>query len=232
MEEHTRFDYLFELSNGEEIRFNIDLDEDLAIVNIPAESLPPWVRLEYQQCPNCPLNPEDHPNCPVAVNLVPVLDKFQNMVSHQQATITIETEDRTYKRSDDVQRGLSSLMGILMASSGCPILDKLRPMVRTHLPFSSLRETIYRAVSMYILAQHIRERKNLEAEYSLDGLKKIYDEITQINYALSKRVRSFYSSDANINALIILSCTAEYTTITLEDDLLDEIERLFSAYYQ
>jgi hypothetical protein len=232
MEEHTRFNYKFELSNGEEIRFELDLDEDLSIVNYPAESLPPWVRLGYQQCPNCPLNPEETPQCPVAVNLVPVFEKFRNIVSHQQATITIDTDDRTYKRTDDVQRGLSSLMGVLMASSGCPILDKLRPMVRTHLPFSSLRETIYRAVSMYILAQHFRERKNLEAEYSLDGLKKIYDEITQVNYALSGRVRSYYSSDANINALIILNCMAEYTTITLEDDLLDEIERLFSAYYR
>jgi hypothetical protein len=232
MDENTRFDYLFELNNGEEIRFHINLDEDLAIINPPAESLPPWVKLRYQQCPNCPLDPDEHTNCPVAVNLVPVLEKFRNIVSHQQATITINTDDRTYQRTDDVQRGLSSLMGVLMASSGCPILDKLRPMLRTHLPFSSLRETLYRAVSMYILAQHFRERKNLESEYSLDGLKRIYDEITQVNYALSTRVRSYFSSDANINALIILNCMAEYTTITLEDDFLDEIERLFSAYYK
>lgn len=232
MEENTRFDYKFELSNGENIQLGLDLDGDLALVHSPTENLPPWVKLEYHQCPNCPLNPEKYPNCPVAVNLVPVLNKFRNIVSHQQATITIESDDRTYMRTDDVQRGLSSLMGVLMASSGCPILDKLRPMVRTHLPFSSLRETVYRAVSMYILAQHFRDRKNLETEYSLDGLKKIYDEITQVNYALSSRVRSYFSSDANINAMIILNCMAEYTSITLEDDLLDEIERLFSAYYK
>jgi hypothetical protein len=232
MEEHTRFDYKFELSNGENIHLELDLDGDLALVNFPSEDLPRWVKLEYHQCPNCPLNPDEHPNCPVAVNLVPVLDKFRNIVSHQQATVTIETDDRTYMRTDDVQRGLSSLMGVLMASSGCPILDKLRPMVRTHLPFSSLRETVYRAVSMYILAQHFRDRKNLKTEYSLDGLKKIYNEITQVNYALSSRVRSYFSFDANINALIILNCMAEYTAVTLEDDLLDEIERLFSAYYK
>lgn len=232
MKENTRFDYKFELSNGENIHLYLDLDEDLTLVHSPAENLPPWVKLEFNQCPNCPLNPEEHPNCPVAVNLVPVLNKFRNIVSHQQATITIESDDRTYMRTGDVQRGLSSLMGVLMASSGCPILDKLRPMVQTHLPFSSLRETVYRAVSMYILAQHFRYRKNLETEYSLDGLKKIYDEITQVNYALSSRVRSYFSSDANINAMIILNCMAEYTSITLEDDLLDEIERLFSAYYK
>lgn len=233
MDDHTIFDYLFELDNGEEIRFKINLDENLSLINDPFDNpLPPWVKLTYHQCPNCPLDPGKHSNCPVAVNLVPALEKFRNIVSHQPAAITIETTDRSYKRIDDVQRGLSALLGILMATSGCPVLDKLRPMVRTHLPFSSLKETLYRVVSMYILAQHIRERKNMEAVYSLDGLKQIYDDITQVNYALSRRIRSFYDSDANINALIILNCMAEYTTLTLQDDMLEELEELFSAYYK
>lgn len=226
------YKYTFELGEGRNIEYTLRLDEDnLRLVNPAPEKLPRWTRLEYQQCENCTLDREKHEYCPVAVNLVEALDTFKNLVSHQKAQMTLSTDQRTYSKYDDVQHGLSSLLGVLMTTSGCPVLDKLRPMVRTHLPFSSLKETLYRAVSMYIVAQHFRELKKLSPHYKLDGLKKIYEDISVVNHALCKRVRTFYHSDANINALIILNCMAEYNSLTLEDDMIEELDKLFTAYY-
>jgi hypothetical protein len=231
-ENSIAFNYTFTFEDKEQVAFNINLDDtDLRYLNAPPAVLPEWTKLAYHQCPNCTLDLEKHAYCPVAVNLVETLEKFQNVVSHTQAHISIKTEDRTYAKTDSIQRGISSLLGILMPTSGCPVLDKLRPMVRTHLPFSSMKETLYRVISMFIMAQHFRERRNLKADYSLEELKDIFDDVTVVNHTLCERVRSFFAEDANINALVILSVMAEFTSVSLKDDLLDELEGLFGAYY-
>lgn len=227
-----KFSYLFEFEDHAAIACSFELDEETLAFKTPeAAALPAWTRLQYEQCEDCPLQSQDHPYCPVAVNLYQIFEKFRDVLSHTRAKITITTDDRTYSRTDDVQRGLSSLLGVLMATSGCPVMDKLRPMVRTHLPFASMKETLYRVVSMYIMAQHFRERRGLPPQYSLDGLRAIYDQVGTVNHGLSRRMRQFYSQDANINAIVILNCMAEYTAITLEDDLLEELETLFRSYY-
>jgi hypothetical protein len=227
-----KLSYQFEFEDRQIISCEFELDENtLEFQRKPGGTLPSWTRLTYEQCEDCPLNPEQHSHCPIAVNLYEIFEKFRNLVSHTQAHITITTNDRTYSRTDDVQRGLSSLLGVLMATSGCPVMDKLRPMVRTHLPFSSMKETLYRVISMYIMAQHFRERRGLPSEYSLSGLRDIYNKVGVVNHGLSRRMRHFYSSDANINAIVILNCMAEYTAITLEDDMLEELEVLFRSYY-
>jgi len=38
-------------------------------------------------------------------------------------------------------------------------MDPLKPMVRYHLPFASLDETVYRMVSAVLVAQLIREQR-------------------------------------------------------------------------
>jgi hypothetical protein len=66
---------------------------------------------------------------------------------------------------------------------------------------------------------------------NLDELKEIFDDLTVVNYTLCERVRSYFAEDANINALVILSVMAEFTSVSLKDDLLYELEGLFVAYY-
>jgi hypothetical protein len=223
--------YTFDFEDERRIAIDVVLDDaDLSCQSPPPEALPEWTRLEYLQCPNCPLNAAEVSHCPVAVNLVRITDAFNNVVSHDTATITIRTKERTYLKTCGAQEGLGSLLGILMATSGCPVLDRLRPMVRTHLPFASLRENLYRAVSMYILAQHVRERKGLDTRYDLTGLMEIYEGVSDVNHAMGNRLRAHVEQDANVNALVVLNCMAQYTALTLEDGLIDEIDALFQAY--
>ena len=59
-----------------------------------------------------------------------------------------------------------------MATSGCPHMDFFKPMARFHLPLANAEETVYRATSMYLLAQYFLQREGKEADMELEGLKK------------------------------------------------------------
>lgn len=56
-----------------------------------------------------------------------------------------------------MQIGLYSLLGLVMATSGCPHLDFLRPLALHPLPFSSIHETVFRVSSSYLTEQYFRE---------------------------------------------------------------------------
>jgi hypothetical protein len=161
---------------------------------------------------------------------VEVVDSFKGDKSYERVDVEIVTENRTYRKQVPLQDGLSALVGIYMTTSGCPILDKLRPLVYTHLPFSSLEETTYRAVSMYALAQCLRAERGQQPDWGLEGLAKIYEEIVQVNSSFHLRILEVHVADAGLNALIQLDCYAQFTNRLLLRKGLGEIERLFHAY--
>ena len=147
--DRIQFHYKFIFPNNIVKTFEVELDgQTLAVQTAPKDSYPEWTRLSHRQCTNCPLREETHPRCPVAQNLVDIIEFFKHVVSHEEVNVEISTDARTYKKRTAVQNALSSLIGIYMVTSGCPILDKLSPLVGTHLPFASLEEPAYRAISM------------------------------------------------------------------------------------
>jgi hypothetical protein len=224
-------EYRFKFGNGTETRFTLRLRKpNLRLVSEPRTPLPDWTRLTHCQCPNCPLNPAQHPHCPIAVNLVDVIECFKDRLSFEEADITVLTEAREYHRHAAVQSGVSSLMGLHMVTSGCPIMDKLRPMAQTHLPFATVEESMYRAVSMYLLAQYFRNGRGKTADWKLDELLKIYEDIRQVNQSFVKRILSINPLDASINALISLDCFASITAFSIVRDSLKGMEPLFQAY--
>lgn len=87
------------------------------------------------------------------------------------------TTERTVSAETSAQQGLGSLLGLIMATSGCPHTVFFKPMARFHLPFSNESETIYRAVSMYLLSQYFTTREGAPIDAGLDGLRDIYDKI-------------------------------------------------------
>ena len=139
------YTYTFALDTTTAQSFTVTIDEDtlLAVDPIPA-SLPDWTRLDVSKCSNCPLDTGTHPHCPAAVRLIDIIDFFRDSISWEEADITVETNARTYTKRTSLQQGISSLMGLRMATSDCPILNKLRSMARFHLPFSDPEETPYR----------------------------------------------------------------------------------------
>jgi len=221
--------YRFDFENGPQKDFVIELDDKtLGLILAEDKPKPEWTKLHYHQCENCPL--DDHEEyCPVAVNLASLVESFQDSISFEKTTVTVETKERTFVKDTTLQKGLSALIGIYMVTSDCPIMDNLRPMVRFHLPFATSRETVYRAVTMYLTAQFFIMRKGGKPDWDLKGLSEIYKAISVVNRGISKRISNASNKDANVNAVVILHSVGESLPYVIESGLND-IESLFGHY--
>lgn len=227
------FDYRFTLANGEVKLFHLELDaETLSLRSPAAEPYPDWTRLTYQQCPNCPLREKDSPHCPVARNLVDIIDFFKNSISCDKARVEITSDTRTYSKETALQNGISSLIGLVMVTSGCPVMDKLKPMAKIHLPFASGEETLYRAVSMYLLAQYFTAKRGGKPDWDLTRLADFYEEVRVVNKSFCQRLSSTCVEDASLNAVIHLDCFANHAAMPMENnDLLKDFEKFFAPYF-
>lgn len=226
--------YCFDFDNGTDKTFIIQLDRDsldFAREEVEVNDIPDWAELPYKKCTNCPLSESDNKYCPVASNLKNLTNKFSSVSSHEDIFVTVTTEDRTYKKRTTIEEALSSLMGIIMVTSGCPVLDHLRPMARFHLPFSSALETSIRSLNMFILAQYLfkKDTDSNSININLDDFEKIYMEINSVNNDFSKRLRAAGKKEANLSALTNLDCNATLVSLTIEESL-DELKQYFSAY--
>lgn len=224
--------YRFHFPDGAEKAFRVQLDRrDGSLIAPERETYPEWTRLDFKQCSHCPLSVSEHTYCPVAVNLVEVVEFFQASQSVEQAEVEVASNQRVTKPTKTALfPAISSLIGIYMVTSGCPILDKLRPMARFHLPFADTEETVYRALSMYALAQNFRRKQGKEADGDFEGLKLIYRKINQLNLDFAKRLHNDSISEATTNAITSLDCFAQEIDFSISEEMLDEFETLFEGY--
>ena len=225
------FRYRFKFPNGEEKSFTVRLDAGtLSLIPPVKTSYPEWTKLSYHQCPNCPLKENEHPYCPAAVSLVDLVEAMSKVISHEEVDVTIESQARRYEKHTSIQQGVSSLTGLYMATSGCPVMGQLRPMVRHHLPFATLAETEYRVLSMYLLAQYFVAKRGGTPDWALTHLREMYEDIRKVNRAFSERLSAIPAEDANLNAIVILDTFADSITFSIDEQLLDELELLFLPY--
>lgn len=224
--------YRFCFDDGREQSFTVRLDpKTLEIADPPAETLPDWTRLSFNRCENCPLDPAQNERCPIAARVVHLVDAFRVAHSYAEVDVTVETELRTYSCRTSLQQGLSALLGIYMVSSGCPIMNRFRPMVDSHLPFASPAETAYRTVSMYVMAQFFRRSWGQEPDSGLEGLRDILQEITKVDIGFCGRLNAIGIRDAAINALVLLSVSGERLNYTLLRKNLEPWEEIFREHY-
>lgn len=223
------FFYKFKFANGQEKEFEVSLDsKSLELLRDSDVPKPDWTKLKFSQCDNCPLG-EWVEYCPVAVNLSRVVETFRDNDSFEQTTVTVETPQRVYTKNVQLQKGISSLIGMIMVTSNCPIMDKLRPMARFHLPFATSLETFYRTVSMYLTAQYLLLQKGEKPDWDLANLLDIYKAISHVNKGMSQRLLNASNKDANVNAVVILHSFGEGVSYLIEDGL-SEIKDMFSVY--
>ncbi|MFW5782039.1 MAG: DUF6901 family protein [Candidatus Muiribacteriaceae bacterium] len=230
-ENYKEISYIFSINGELTKKVNVRLSvPKLDYINPIECDIPEWAGLDYKRCEVCRLS-EEAIYCPIAKNMVPIIREFGEYISYNSVDLTIKTKEREFHNKVTMQDGLSSLFGIIMTTSGCPTLDKLRPMVYTHLPFATGNETTYRVLSMYVLAQYYRKKEGLEADVDLSGLVELYKEIGKINSTFIERFRGHgNTSDAHLNALVRLSCFNFYIISTIEDDLITDLKDLFHMY--
>lgn len=228
--EAINISYLFKLPDKRQEIIDLHLDpHTLDLMNEIPEQPPSWTKLDFHGCPHCLLNVQDHPHCPVAVHLIKVLAICKDMFSYETIHVEIITNERTVSKETSAQKAISSLMGLIMATSGCPHTNFLKPMARFHLPLASIEETVCRAVSMYLLAQYFLRKQGKKTDFDLEGLKKIYSNVKLINETMAERLRSIIDEDAAVNALTILDNFAHALPFVIEESL-EDTRYLFASY--
>jgi len=222
--------YQFNFPDKDSIELNLEIESSTMTLNTDNNDTPFWALLGFEQCSNCPLDIETNSVCPVAHNLIPLLEVANSLVSHDEVNVIITTPDRVISANTTMQRAMSSILGLIMATSPCPHTEFLKPMARFHLPLASQEETIYRSTSMYLLAQHFRAQQNMSYEIGFKGLTEHYASLTIINRALANRIRSAIKQDATVNGIILLDLLSQAVTWSIEDQL-DELQPLFNSYF-
>jgi hypothetical protein len=221
--------YRFTFPDSQERAFHLEMDRDTAeLTSPPAADPPPWTALTFNQCSGCPLNSVEHPHCPAALHLSGVIDGFTDLVSYDKVRVTVETEERSVIATLPAQQALASLMGLIMASSGCPRTAVFRPMARFHLPFSSESETAYRVAAMYLLAQHYATREGSSADFELHDLERVYRGVHAVNRGMALRLRAASRQDAIVNAVVLLDVYSSLVPAAIHD-ILAEIKPAFAA---
>ena len=223
--------YQFEFENGTQKTFDVVIEPTtLEVVrqnsNEPAE----WTKLENFECIHCPLDKNEVKHCPVAISLEELIEFFSDRTSFERVRVTVKTKERSYFKETDIQSAVGSLIGILMPSSGCPILAKLRPMLRFHLPFATIEETEFRVFATYSLAQFLRHKAGKEPDWKLESLAKLYEDIQKINSNVASKIASLEKQDASINSVIVLNNFAYNVTMNLDDDDFTHLNQLFDSW--
>ncbi len=217
----TTIRYLFDLNNNP-VEFVIDTSLDQSNSSSGAlfpPKYPKWTLLEKNQCACCPLKKEDSPYCPAAIRMYEVLETFKGYTSVEKVDLTVQTARRTYHQNCDLQSGLNSMLGLQMATSGCPVVGQLRVMATFHMPFSSFGETLYRSISAYLMKQFFVRKDGGEPDWDLAGLRAFYEELESLNKAFSQRIQGIEQSDAISNAIIMFFASSIVVASAIEEGL-------------
>ena len=158
--------------------------------------------------------------------MAPAVELLKELVSFDTVGVTVTQAERTVHAETSAQQALSSVLGLIMATSGCPWTDKLRPMARYHLPFASEAETVYRSVCMFLLA---RELTGTLESSGFAELKVLYDNLHVVNRDMSRRLGAATRTDPARNAMALLDSYTTLLPAALESQLT-ELKPLFDAW--
>lgn len=224
--------YSFKFGDGRREIIDLAIDpHSVEVVNRPAHDLPEWTRLEFEQCPHCPLSSREVPHCPVAVSLIDMVPRFDGVMSYDRVELEVVTAGRKIVQNIEAQKAISSLVGLLISTSGCPHTSYFKPMARYHLPLASGEETMFRATGMYLLAQFFLKKMGKAVDCDLQGLARLYENMHLLNISIAERLRSATRTDSSINAVIVLDLFTHTINFVIEDHL-QEIQHLFDPYLE
>lgn len=194
----------------------------------PVAETHPWTVLGFHQCAGCPLDPARVSLCPLAARIAPAIRVIGPMLSYDELALEVNWGHRRLVGRASAQRVGGSVLGLVSAVSGCPRTAFLKPMAWFHLPLATEEETVFRAVSAYLLGQYLRSRDGKTPDWSLEGLKENYRHLHEVNLGIAARMRHAAEKDAAINAVVLLDLFTRAVPFSV-DDSLEEFRGLFAA---
>jgi hypothetical protein len=165
----------------------------------------------------------------MALQLHKVVERFHETRSIDEVKLEVITEDRTVVQTTALQRVLSSMLGLIFPTCGCPKTAYMRPMARFHLPLASEEETVFRVAGMYLVAQYFLTHNGKKGQFAFDGLISIYEDFHILNKAIASRLQYATDSDSSKNAITLLDMYSSLVPMLLEDQLA-EIRGFFTAF--
>ncbi|HCW96962.1 MAG TPA: hypothetical protein DHU88_14985, partial [Pseudomonas sp.] len=148
-----------------------------------------------------------------------VIEDFQGLPAVQKALVWVRTPEREYTKVVGLEEGLRALLGVIMATSACPVLARLKPMAQQHLPFANNREFVLRAVSLYLARQYFNLREGRHADWELRGLVRSFQQLQLVNQAFWQRIHDTCKGDSNLKAFLTFFSMASSLTVSLETQL-------------
>jgi hypothetical protein len=227
MTQQLRIRYRFDLPDGSNRHVDLNFAAaDFRLANPTPIDPPFWTELKFCQCANCPLSTAEHAHCPAALHMAPAVESLKALVSFDVVGVTVTQPERTVHAETTAQQAMSSVLGLIMATSGCPWTDRLRPMARFHLPFASEAETVYRSVCMFLLA---RELVGVDDAHGFAQLTDLYENLHVVNRDMSRRLGAATRTDPARNAMALLDSYTTLLPAALESSL-QELKPLFDAW--
>lgn len=222
----AKFRYILQFDSSHTEKFDVIISKHTGKLAAPPPSVvPDWAKLDFEQCPNCPLKKTETENCPTAVALADVVKRVGKVISHSEVELVVISEERWIGKRTTSQEAISSLMGLKIATSACPHTDYLKPMARFHLPLATAEETLTRTAGAFLLHKYFKTKNDDNESLDLSRLAFLYSEMSTVNASIAQRLRAS-GEFSELNALTILDTFAQVIPLQIEDRL-DEIQSLF-----
>ena len=207
--------------------YEIEINSDTCLQESSrSRQAPDWAELGFQQCPNCTLKVSEVKHCPVALNLANVVEDCEDLISHSHVQLTVTMPQRSVIATTTAQKALSSLIGLIMATSDCPHTRFFRPMAQFHVPLANQEEAIFRAISSYFVMQYFSNQSH-EKEVDFSELIRIYEDMQIVNQYLAKRIQPHSRGDAPANAVVSLHLLSCILPLSL-DESLEKLRKMFN----
>ena len=181
------------------------------------EERPRWTDLGAARCEGCPLAGNDDDACPAAVAVMDVVAGLKDVASIDAVDVVVRMPEREVRKRTTGANAARSVFGLLMATSGCPVLEVMRPLARHHLPFATEEEFLFRLVGLHLLQSWFSAGGSLSdgvvSPVSLQQLPAYLSRLQAVNTAFAARLRKAVKGDAGPNAvcqLFSLSVGARY----------------------
>jgi hypothetical protein len=210
--------YFFDFDAGQQLKFAVDLEREFDFKQDLTKASD-WTKLDNNQCQNCPLKKTEFSHCPAALDLDKMMADFQKIPASTKVNVRVATPEREYSKRVTLEEGVRALMGLIMATSACPVFNTLRPNARHHLPFASREEFILRSASLYLMHQYLIASEGGEPDWELKGLIKTNEQLQLVNHAFWQRTMTAFQSDANSKALLSFFTMSSSVSASLQSQL-------------